>query len=166
MIKRTGVAGLLGGAGVGLALFGASFLIAPKERIVTLPGTVTERTIEKQVPGPERIIEKPVYVTRAERDFISRPEFETAQFKGRLIEDPDGLIRFDSGSVFVPTRYDPLSGHMVQDHDALYETKPYWGDWAFCNSIPGGEHLFKCLAIDHDAVVDLATTHRMKGRAT
>ena len=38
LIKRVGVASLLGGLGVGAALFGASFLIVPKERVVTLLG--------------------------------------------------------------------------------------------------------------------------------
>jgi hypothetical protein len=53
-----GLAALAAGAGVGLAFFGASFLITPKERIVYTPGP--ERVVTKEVPGPERVITKEV----------------------------------------------------------------------------------------------------------
>ena len=58
-VRRVGVAVLLGGAGLGLALFGASFLVAPKvvtvekEKLVTLPGKETVRETIREVPGPE-----------------------------------------------------------------------------------------------------------------
>ena len=132
-------------------------------RDVTVPNIVTRDVQVDHVVPHETVIEIPKIVTKAEHEFISRPEFLTAQFKGRLVADPEGRIRFDSGDVFVPVKYDVASGRLTQDFDAMYVTEPYWGDWAFCNSIPASDHQFKCLAIDHDVVVDLATTHRPKG---
>lgn len=137
-------------------------------RDVTVPNIVArDVTVDHVVPKDveiyiPRIVTTPT-PTRAEHEFISRPEFLTAQFKGRLVADPEGRIRFDSGDVFVPVKYDVASGRLTQDFDAMYVTEPYWGDWAFCNSIPASDHQFKCLAIDHDVVVDLAATHRLKG---
>jgi hypothetical protein len=132
-------------------------------RDVTVPNIVTRDVQVDHVVPHETVIEIPKIVTKAEHDFISRPEFETAQFKGRLVADPEGRIQFDSGDVFVPVKYDVANGRLTQDFDAMYATEPYWGDWAFCNSIPASDHQFKCLALDHDVVVDLATTHRFKG---
>jgi Aspartyl protease len=59
-IRKAGIAALLGGAGIGLACFGASFLIAPNTRIVTVtkevPGPERIVTVIKEVPGPERVV--------------------------------------------------------------------------------------------------------------
>lgn len=162
LARKAGIGALLGGLGVGATLFGLSFLVAPKPpQIVQVHD---KETTIKEVPGPERVVTKevPVFVTKAEHDFVSRPEYESAQFKGRLIADPDGQIRFDTGSVFVPVKPDPASGHWVQDPDAMYEVTRFLGDWAFCNEIPASDHRFKCEAIDHDVIVDLSTTYKLK----
>ncbi len=128
---------------------------------------IIQRDVEIDVP---RVKEVPIYVTpttapatRAEETFRSRPEYESAQYKGRLVADPEGRILFDTGAIFRPVKYDPATGRLVWDHDAYYDTGPYLGDWAFCNEVPASENLFKCLAIHHDVIVDLATTHRSKG---
>jgi hypothetical protein len=167
---------LLAGAVASLAVSAAIFVVLPKvsyreievPKVSYVPTEVPRiemKDLEVQHIVPrDVVIEIPKIVTKAEHDFISRPEFETAQFKGRLVYDPDGLIKFDSGAVFVPVKYDPVSGHQIQDFDAEYVTAPYLGDWAFCNAIPASENLFKCLAVDHDVVVDLATTRRPKGQ--
>ena len=63
-IRKAGIAALLGGAGIGLAFFGASFLIAPNTRVVTVtkevPGRERVVTVTKEVPGPERVVTKEV----------------------------------------------------------------------------------------------------------
>jgi hypothetical protein len=62
-IRKAGLAALAAGAGVGLALFGASFLIAPNTRVVTVtkevPGPERVVTVTKEVPGPERVVIRP-----------------------------------------------------------------------------------------------------------
>jgi gag-polyprotein putative aspartyl protease len=59
-IRKMGLAALAAGAGVGLALFGASFLIAPNTRVVTVtkevPGPERVVTVNNEVPGPERVV--------------------------------------------------------------------------------------------------------------
>jgi hypothetical protein len=117
--------------------------------------------IPHDTPGPVAA-NPPAPKTLEERKFVSRPEYETAQVKGRLVEDKDGLIRFDSGAVFVPMKIDPASGRDAQDYDAEYVTEAYWGDVAFCNAIPAVENRFKCIALHRGVPVDLSTTYRLK----
>jgi hypothetical protein len=100
--------------------------------------------------------------TPEERAFTARPEFQSAQFKGRLTADPDGLIRFDDGSVFVPAVRDRASKKPVRDFSSGYLTRKYWGDLAFCNALSTGEGLFECLVIHDGVVIDLETTRRAK----
>jgi hypothetical protein len=54
--------------------------IPDPERIVTKEVPGPERIVTKEVAGPERI----VYVTKAEKEFISRPDYETAEFTVEL----------------------------------------------------------------------------------
>jgi hypothetical protein len=123
--------------------------------------------IPRNAPGPIAANPPPVAAlpapkTLEERKFVSRPEYETAQVKGRLVEDKDGQIRFDTGAVFVPMKIDPASGRDAQDYDAEYVTEAYWGDVAFCNAIPAVENRFKCIALHRGVPVDLSTTYRLK----
>jgi hypothetical protein len=61
-IRKMGLAALTAGAGIGLACFGASFLIVPlgHERIVIRDVPGPERVVTKEVPGPERVVIKEV----------------------------------------------------------------------------------------------------------
>jgi hypothetical protein len=177
-IRKMGLAALAAGAAIGLACFGASFLIAPKKRVVFTPGperVVTkevpgpERVVTKEVPGPERVVKVPEYVTPKEHDFVTRPEYESAEYKGRLVADADGLIRFDTGKTFFPSKLNPATGLLEQDGEAMYNTTPYLGDLAYCNAIPNTETktanhqgLVNCLAIHNDVVIDLSTTQKQK----
>ena len=73
LVRKAGVAALLGGTGLGLALFGASFLLHPmvpgketlRETVREVPGP--ERVATKEVPGPERVVTKEVRVPGPER---------------------------------------------------------------------------------------------------
>jgi hypothetical protein len=191
-IRKMGLAALAAGAGIGLACFGASFMIAPKERIAYTPGpervvtrdvagpvhetvrTVVkevpgpERVVTRDVPGPERIVKVPEYVTPKEKDFTERPEYRSAQYKGHLVADADGLIRFITGKAFYPQKLNS-AGLLEIDDGAMYETTPYLGDLAYCNDIPGSEaktanhtRLANCLVIHKDVVIDLNTTYKQK----
>jgi hypothetical protein len=166
-IRRAGVAALLWGCGIGVACFGASFLIKPMERVVYTPGP--ERVVTRDVPGPERIIKVPEYVTPKEHDFTERPEYKTANMKGRVVADPDGYIRFDDGKTFIPLMPNSTTGLLELDKAAMYDTTPYLGDLGYCNAIPGSEvktanhtPLVHCLAIHKDVVVSLDETRKQK----
>jgi Aspartyl protease len=157
-IRQTGIAALLGGAGLGLALFGASFMIAAHH----------ERVVIRDVPGPERIVKVPEYVTPKERDFLDRPEYKSAEYKGRLVADADGYIRFDTGKYFHPTKPN-AAGLLDLDSGAMYDTTPYLGNLAYCNAIPGSEvrtvshtPLMDCQVIHKDVVISLDTTLKQK----
>jgi len=152
LIKRAGVASLLLGAGIAIACFGASFLLArPAERIVT-----------RDVPGPERRVEVPVYVTKQQKDFIDRPDYQSADFHGKLVADPDGFIRFDNGKIFRPIM---SAEDNTVDPTQEYVTAPYYGDYAYCNKIPNQTYGYRCLAIHDDVIVDLNQTRRTRVKA-
>ena len=121
-IRKIGVAALLVGCGVGVGCFGASFLVKP----ITWVGP--ERVVTRDVPGPERIVKVPEYVTPKEHDFIERPEYKSAKLKGHLVADADGLIRFDTGDTFVPLKTDPTTRLLEQDKEAMYDDAPYLVD--------------------------------------
>ena len=65
--------------------------VVPKD--VQVGHVVTRDVSVNNIIPKDVTIEIPKFVTKAEHDFISRPEFESAQFKGRLVEDPEGRIR-------------------------------------------------------------------------
>jgi hypothetical protein len=152
--KGEGLYALMTGVGVGAALLGAAFLVlATKAHPPTTEGAPAAAT---STPGSS-----PGAMTKAERAFVSRPEFVSAELKGRLVADPDGRIKFDDGNVFAPSKRDPVSGRATQDRDVVFNVGPYIGSLAFCNAIPGSESslLFYCYAIDRDGnLIDLETT--------
>jgi predicted aspartyl protease len=162
-IRRTGLAALPIGAGIGLALFGASFLITPKEHISyrDVPGPVVTRDV--------RIVKVPEYVTQKEKDFTERPEYKSAKLKGHLVADADGYIRFDDGQTFIPLKPNPTTGLLELDKGSMYDTTPYLGDLGYCDAIPGSESktanhtpLFDCQTIHKDVIVSLNTTYKKK----
>ena len=98
----------------------------------------------------------------AASDFMSRPEFKSAEYQGRLIADADGLIRFDTGtSAFALAKYDAVAGRMVPDRDATLNAARFIGDLAFCRSIPGSG-LLKCWALHQGIVIDLDQSESVK----
>ncbi len=142
LVKRVGLASILAGVGIGCAAFGISFLLQPRERIViqeklvTLPGAVTERIIEKQVPGPT------VYVTETEKRFIDSPGYASATVKGKIVKSVDGIaLTFDSGK-----SWSPVDRNMVSDSD------PFIGDWGYCE--PAGDH-WHCFASHNGVTVSV-----------
>ena len=151
LVKRAGVASLLLGAGIAIACFGASFLLPGHERVVT-----------RDVPGPERRVEVPVYVTKQQKDFIDRPDYQSADFHGKLVADPDGFIRFDNGKIFRPIM---SAEDNTVDPTQEYVTAPYYGDYAYCNKIPNQTYGYRCLAIHDDVIVDLNQTRRTRVKA-
>ena len=95
-------------------------------------------------------------------EFISSPEFKSAEYQGRLIADPEGRIRFDTGtSAFALAKYDAASGRMVPDRDATRNVARFANDLAFCRSIPASG-LFKCWALHHGVVIDLDQSESVK----
>ena len=152
VIRQRGVETFLIGAGVCLALIGGGFFIAAKGHVVEVPGNDGAAGVATSARA-ELSVQAPPPVT--EREFMSRPEFKTAEYQGRLIADPGGLIRFDTGtSAFALAKYDPASGHMVPDREATLNAARFVGDLAECHSIPSSE-LLKCFALDRGIVVDL-----------
>jgi hypothetical protein len=156
-IRKMGLAALAAGAGIGLAFFGASFLIAPKERIVYTPGP--ERVVTKEVPGPERVItrEAPKEVpsepvappsdapkTPEEKKFVEQPEYKSTIYHGRIITSVDGrAISFADGVNWWPAHWDGIK--VVKDKDLAFDTDELVGDLAMC--VEDAHELWVCTAM-------------------
>jgi gag-polyprotein putative aspartyl protease len=122
-IRRSGVAALLGGAGLGLALFGASFLIVPiQERIVYTPGP--ERVVTRDaVPPVAKVLPPKTVMTPKEHD--NRDMYDTAPYIGDI-----GYCNAIPGSEARTASHQPLfncraihNDHEV-DLDATRKQKP------------------------------------------
>jgi gag-polyprotein putative aspartyl protease len=103
--------------------------------------------------------------TPKEQKFTERPEYQSADEKGRLVYDRDGYIRFNNGTSFFAGKRGPdgiEADDAPPDEKVMYDTKPYWGDLAFCNKVPSKKNKFHCLAIHNDVVTDLGPTLRPK----
>jgi hypothetical protein len=147
------IVALCGGLGLAAALIGAAVFVAAKEPPASAKAGVAAVLKETTAQAPP-----PMTAT----DFISRPEFKSAEYQGRLIADPDGLIRFDTGtSAFALAKYDAVSGRMVPDRDATINAARFVGDLAFCRSIPGSD-LLKCWALHRGIVIDLDQSESVK----
>ena len=148
--KGEGLSTLLTGVGVGAALLGAAFLVTAKEHVAEAPKAAVESApLALASPGRNSSA-----LPLSEADFISRAEFKSAEYQGRLIADSDGL-GFDTGtSAFALAKYDAGSGRMVPDRDATLKAARFAGDLAFCRSIPDAE-LFKCWALHNGTVIDI-----------
>ena len=176
------LAGAVGAAIMSAAVIGSVWVILPK---ISVREVTVDHVIQKDVPFDNHVpqekpfdnyvphakpfdLPKPVAsappATPAEQKFVNRPEYESAEYKGRLVYDKDGFIRFDNDRTFYPPKHDPRTNESLDevDSDVMYDTAPFLGDLAFCNKIPASKHQFKCLVIHNDIVNDLARTARPK----
>jgi hypothetical protein len=114
----------------------------PVDRLV--PPTPRPVAEAPKPPAPPEVSAPPA--TPAEKKFTQRPEYESADYKGRLVYDKDGFIRFDNDRFFFPPRQDPKTGKAIDDGGAdsnvMYDTKSFLGDLAFCNKVPASKNQF------------------------
>jgi hypothetical protein len=134
----------------------------PQAKLFDVPKPTPQTTLP-----PPKTAESAPPATPAEKKFVSRPEYESAEFKGRLVYDKDGYIRFDNGRFFVPPSHDKNEmavedDYSTPDPDLMYDTARFWGDLAFCNKIPAKKYEMKCLVIHNDVISDLGMTWRRK----
>jgi hypothetical protein len=139
---------------------------APKivERMVEVP-----RLVEIPVEVP-KLMEKPVGFPSgsqalppktpdtAERHFINRPDYVSADYHGRLVPPDENEVKFEDGNKFVPT-YDVngvpqlgSSGEFIIDHSQKFDVDRYIGDYAYCNKAQEHPILVKCWVIHNDIV--------------
>jgi hypothetical protein len=152
VIVAIGAASLAAGAGIGLGAWGISHLIEPKvvtvekpvvqkeierveipkivehEKIVTVEKPVV---IEKQVPAPQSpaapaIKPAPSKLDRtADQEFENSPEFQAAEFHGRIRSIEAGEIQFDNGRKLLMA---DGAGRLAHSPT----TTKFNGDMAFC----------------------------------
>jgi hypothetical protein len=146
-IRTTGIAALLGGVGVGLALFGASFLIVPKERVVFRDVPGPERYVYRDPPVPAPLPHRPVaetplappYAPRTpeEKPFTEKPEYRDASYHGVIIKSVDGrALSFADGKSFWPCHWNGTE--CPKDETLANDSDPYVGDLGMCT--PDKEH--------------------------
>ena len=159
LARRVGVASLLGGAGLGLALFGASFLVAPKERIVMLPGKETVRETVREVPAPKDVkAPQSPYAARTpdENKFVDQPEYKTAKYHGRIVKSRDGHeLSFEDGMDFHPAHWDDATRKIVWDPTDVIASDPYIGDLGMCVPEKGHTGMWDCTTMHNGRVVQV-----------
>jgi hypothetical protein len=136
---KTGIAVLCIGAGIGLACWGASYVIPPKiiekpvvteklvyvdkpiitERVVTVDNPViVERPVPTPAPAP---IQQPTAKPRTEAEFKNQSDFKNAQYSGIIESYVGGDITFSEGKKF----------NHIKGNDRL--DKPWLvGKYAYC----------------------------------
>jgi hypothetical protein len=130
---------------------------------------LVERTVE--VP---KIVEKPVEVPRmaelpsktpdrAERRFISRPDYLSADYHGRLVRPDGNEIKFEDGKQFWPVvvvngmPQRGTDGQFRNDYSRKFDVDGYIGDYAYCNKRPDYPELVYCSVIHNDHVESIVT---------
>ena len=110
-------------------------------RDVTADHVIT-RDVPINNPVPHNVeIDIPRIVTPAERAFIERPEYQSTDYHGRIVEPRQKrALSFDNGADFFPV--DPA---MADDSSGLI------GSYGFCNKDPIDPY-WHCFAIRDDVV--------------
>jgi clan AA aspartic protease (TIGR02281 family) len=95
---------------------------------------------------------------KSERKFIERPDYKSADAKGRIVKSTDTGLHFDNGSVFWPLKSNAAGverdavGHVIPDPNYKVESDPFIGDYGYCNMTGPAKDVFACYAV-HDDVV-------------
>jgi hypothetical protein len=131
------------------------------EREVIIPKLV-ERPVEAATPprGPtaDAAPLPPKTPDRAEQKFIDRPDYRSAELKGRIVKSFDNGLHFDDGQSFVPSKMEngravrDATGQPVSDPTKMYESDPFIGDYGYCDLVPAETELYHCSVIHNDVV--------------
>jgi hypothetical protein len=123
------------------------------ERTVEVPKLV-EKPVEvpRPVPGPLAEALPPKTPDRAERRFINRPDYQSADFKGRLVPPDENEVKFDNGKKFYPVHI--VNGEPTDqtDYSIKNDVDGYIGDYAYCNHDPKKPNFYFCWVIHNDVV--------------
>jgi hypothetical protein len=158
-----GLAALMAGAGIGLACFGASFLIHPKEHVAEQvaqgpmgppgpsgpqgpsgPSGPETKPVAKAPAAPVAPPPEDAPKTPEEKKFVEQPQYQSATYHGRTVKSVDGrAISFADGLSLWPAHWDGIK--VVDDEDAAFDTNNLIGDLAMCTK---NEHqLWRCTAM-------------------
>jgi hypothetical protein len=129
------------------------------ERDIEVPKLVEKPVEIPQRPAPGPLAELPPKTPdKAETAFINRPQYVSADFKGRIVRSFDSDLHFDSGRYFFPVKLDS-DGKVLRDENGQASRDPNWkydsdafvGDYGYCNRTKE-QDLWDCYVI-HDDVV-------------
>jgi hypothetical protein len=143
------------------------------ERDVEVPKLV-ERPVEvpRAAPGPlsDATPLPPKTPHRAESRFIDRPDYQSADFKGRIVRSDENELKFEDGKKLYPALMnsagEPVrddSGGVETDVEHRYETDRFIGDYAYCNKTVRHPDLWDCF-VNHNGVVQSIPSATYDGR--
>jgi hypothetical protein len=133
------------------------------ERTVDIPKLVEQpidapRMTEQTAPGPLSETLPPKSPDKAEKKFISRPDYQSADFRGRIVPPEYNELKFEDGKQFWPVLFvngQPQvdgAGNYIHDYTQKYEVDPFMGDYAYCNRNKSHTQLVDCWVIHNDRV--------------
>jgi hypothetical protein len=130
-------------------------------RDVTVPNIVPHDTPvdhviqhDVEIPVPRVVETAPPVPAPApspikEQDFIARPDYQAAEFKGRIIASVDGhALSFEGGKSFWPAHLDPATSKPVIDPEQALDSARFVGDLGLCRQ-DQTKQLWLCVAL-HD----------------
>ena len=98
-------------------------------------------------PSPTAL--PPKVPTVQEQTFVSQPEYQSAEYHGRIVGPKDNGFLFDNGRSMTPAK--SVDGKIVNDPNTKWVVESFIGDYAYCNQ-GRIEGLFFCMVI-HDGVI-------------
>ena len=133
-IRTAGVAALLVGAGVGLACFGASFLIKPMERVVYTPGPEICISGHAHAPNAHSQASRGrALKTPEEKKFQEKAEYKTAIYQGRIVKSKDGTaLSFADGKDLHVAHWNETNKVVDYDTGWAFDSDRFVGDLAMC----------------------------------
>jgi hypothetical protein len=133
------------------------------ERTVEVPKFVeklveTRKANEEPTPGPISEALPPKTPDKAEQKFITRPDYQSADFKGRIVRSDYNELKFEDGKQFFPAlfvngqpQYDS-NGNIVRDYSIKDDVDRFIGDYAYCNWSKVYAQITDCWVIHNDLV--------------
>jgi hypothetical protein len=114
---------------------------------------------DKNMPAPQ--ILPPKTPDKEENKFLDRPDYKSADVKGRIVRSYDNGLHFETGDEFYPSYGDRRDGKPDYNPDLQADSDPFIGDYGYCNHNGTTGH-FYCYVIDDDVVKAVPTSPRTR----
>jgi hypothetical protein len=127
------------------------------------PGPETPKPVEPpKAPGPtaDATPLPPKTPDNQEKKFLDRPDYKSADVKGRIVKSLDNGLHFDTGKEFYPSHSDANGGWSFNP-ELQADSDPFIGDFGYCNHNAAAD-AFHCYVIHDDVVQPIPQVRRTR----